>query len=121
MSVKWPTASSRDAVELRPVVLRAARLEIEAPVRAGLVLVRHPDAAGVDDPLPGDDALVLRVDVPADDHVGVDVLEEERDPLLGRALGEDVDVVPRRRVDVERARRSERSADSRRGTRSAPR
>ena len=39
--------------------------------------------------------------VTADDRRHVERVEEERDPLLGRALGEDVDVVPRRGVAVE--------------------
>ena len=41
--------------------------------------------------------------MPDNDRVGVDVREEERDLLLGRPLGEDVEVVARRRVAVERA------------------
>jgi hypothetical protein len=75
--------------------------EVERPVRTRLVLVRHADAAGVDDAHARDGALELRVRVAADDDPRVDALEERRDPLLRRPLGEDVDVVPRRRVDVE--------------------
>ena len=50
-------------------------------------------------------------------------VEEERDALLGRDLGEDVEVVPRRRVAEEHAEPRSRapSAAARAGTRSAPR
>jgi hypothetical protein len=39
--------------------------------------------------------------VAADDRGHREPLEEKGDPLLGRPLGEDVEVVPRRRVAVE--------------------
>src|SRR4051794_30667456 len=88
---------------LGPLVRRLPVLEVEGPVRARLVVVGPADAAGVDDALAADRPLELHVRVPADDDVGVDVLEQEGDALLGRALREDVEVVARRRVHVEDA------------------
>ena len=75
--------------------------EVEQPVRARLLLVRHADAAGVDDPDAPDGALELGVRVAAHDRRHVEPLEERGDPFLGRALGEDVHVVARRGVAVE--------------------
>src|SRR5262249_11151250 len=80
---------------------RSLRHEIEAPVGAGLVLVRHPDAAGVDDSDAGDDAFELCVRVATHHDRHIEALEEERDALVGGTLGEDVDVVPRRSVAIE--------------------
>ena len=70
-------------------------VEVQQPVGARLLLVRHADAARVDEPDALDAALVLRVGVTADDRRDVEPVEEEGDPLLGSALGEDVDVVTR--------------------------
>ena len=75
--------------------------EVEQPVRARFLLVGHADAAGVDDADAANGSLVLRVRVPADDGRHVEPVEQEGDPLLGRALGEDVEVVARRGVAVE--------------------
>src|SRR4029077_3618281 len=88
-------------LQLGPVVRRPPMDEVEKPVGARLLLVRHADAACVHDPDTRDGAVVLRVRVAADDGRHAELLEEEGDPLLGRPLGEDVDVVPRRCVAVE--------------------
>ena len=82
------------------VLVGAAGDEVEQPVGARLVLVRHPDAAGVETRMPAT-AVELHVRVAADDRRDVEPVEEEGDPLLGRPLGEDVDVVARRGVAVE--------------------
>ena len=71
--------------------------------------------------LPAIAALELHVRVAADDDVGVDAGEDLREPLLRRALGEDVDVVPRRRMAEQHAVDLRASAAARRETRSARR
>src|SRR3954451_16262530 len=75
--------------------------EVEQPVRARFLLVRHADATRVDDADAPDAGVVLHVRVTADDRWHLEPVEEEGDPLLGRALGEDVEVVARRGVAVE--------------------
>ena len=106
-SVNSATASSREARSSYPAPSYGVRrwIEVEQPVRARLLLVRHADAARVDDPDARDGPLELGVRVAADDRRHVEPVEEEGDPLLGRALGEDVEVVARRGVAVEHVRR----------------
>src|SRR5438105_12894631 len=66
-------------LQLGALVRRAPVDEVEQPVRARLLLVRHTDAACVDHVDAADGALVLHVRVPADDRRHVEALEEGRD------------------------------------------
>src|SRR5207302_2216543 len=79
----------------------AAELDLgpeQSPVRTRLVLVRHADAAGVDDPNVTDRPVELHVRVTADDDIRVDTLECAQPALVGADARQQVVVAARRRV-----------------------
>src|SRR5207244_10552453 len=87
------------------VVARPPQLDVrpqERPVRAGLVLERHPDAARVDETLPAGRAIELDVGVAADDGARVDTLKHRRDLVVRREPRNELLVAARSRVAEER-------------------
>ena len=95
------TASSREAVSSAPSYGVRRWTRSSSQYAPGSSSYGMPTLPGVDDPDAADGPLELRVRVAADDRRHVEPVEEEGDPLLGRALGEDVEVVARRGVAVE--------------------
>ena len=118
-SVNSARASSRDACSVAPSYGVRRRLEVEQPVRARLLLVRHADAARVDDAHARDDAVELHVRVADDDDVGVDVRRTERrcapracsSVKMSRSLRGDACTYERRRSICARRRQAVQELD----------
>src|SRR5439155_25049350 len=94
------------------VELGAAELDVFAddrPVRAGLLLVRHPDAAGIDEADLPHPAILLHVRVAGDHEPVLDPFQEAGEPLVGRGRRDDLLVGAGRRVDEERIAEDELS------------
>src|SRR5919202_1778582 len=92
------------AAERARVVLGSAELDLRAeerPVRTRLVLVGHPDAAGVHPADAADTPVHLDVRVAGDDDVGAHAVEDPPQPPLRRQRRDDVEVVLRRGMAEE--------------------
>ena len=104
-----PTAASTAYGVCRKLDVLAVE---QRPERALPALVRHADAAGVDEARPIDDALELHVRVPADDEALLDSRERGPKTLVGGDARQDLLVVARRAVAVEDAAERRRACGS---------